>query len=1366
MTTDSLTYRLDDLLSSFYRIERLEKVSFHQYVPKKQEDQWSIQMELLLRKQNPRNLVALLSRELWCFSINDQKVPTPPKLSDDEGNNEELVPDKKGHFTADYSKPNLPPQYALFLKALRRMVYINITANSSNMLVPYGNACLSLEGSKACQVLHIEPHLFDNGELVTTITTKSPGLTPLMTDRIEESFLKSHALYLAPSGIRMYLPSSNKQRCLTRPPKNAEVLLMTLYVSHGIRLIEKKDIQWVKLIPHLGHLNGHTPNIASYMDPPTDARTIIWPLDLCFAQVVSDNQFDSEKSPCYHSLNDAFDVIDDFVQLKQTSAYRTPKSSSGTMGTVLSGNALGSGGAYMEQFQPYYRSQIGSAPSTSYLLSKENSDLKPISRDTSPAYSSFEKPLTGSGENFGPGAFSTTPNLNESSMFNEKKSMLNELEISPLKSDAGSSLKQMLRETEPPMGTTAMVSPHREISLSEKHKAITDPPANEELFGDDDDEDDEDLFGEDNNLSGGEDKPHGETPTTKGKSDEITDDMFGMSDDEDQDRTENGNDGSYFFKGGGPPSSERPPKKATLKRKYLDIPIEEMTLSQTPLYTDPGAPLPVETPKEKRKSVFAPLNFNPIIENNVDNKYKNGGKFSISPSHNEEALIFDISKADSSSSEDDSDSSDGLEELDIRPDLRSTELAPQDLQYGSYPVQGVQDSVSQELMRNELMSTSVPPGNEMLKEGTNAIWRLSNPDISQPESLLNSMNDHLTADGTLNKINTTPDQFITMAKLPKGEQPSFFSENEASLPEATPSDAPLMSESSSSLPFLLRHMPLSSIPDIFFSSKINAVITKRNQDVLGLLAEQLVFDCDMFESLGGPDIAYSALKGCNSTGLIFHTMQDLFSEFSRMKGDDIISSIYPMKIPAVHVRRHHEFIKMNADSQIFSQYLNVKPAKGIKNFRFLMLTASFFDDCSSFVSTLSQTYISYEFGFCELLKLTGEDTQGLNFLKDFEESRLLLLAAQIVSYCSTNKNAGKDVPLMIILPIETSSLEEIVNKTMKFETIRNEVLSKIPNAQLFLKLISMEFVRNPLISVDSYSNLCLSIYNILPPKAVKFTSIARTLPKEINFRTMQQTNSSSAIHYDAFIHLAYARSADKEWVFAALSDSTGNENMIKTLYVGRSKSKFDEACNEIWSSALHLANTKCGKICLILTRLNGVLPDDELMNWRRLSGRSIHLAVVCVDDNTKISFLDENDSYPSFKRLLQNVGKTRTLDTSNFDDYEVRNIYEDVHGVVFRNSFPLTNSQHRCAIKSGALIRYKDCFGDKILDKFEVNLLNCPHSDSTKLLETILEEFRNLSALNSWFGISNGKITHIPWHVLSVKKMMKTLVHTRVKVLE
>ncbi|ODV85121.1 hypothetical protein CANARDRAFT_185586, partial [[Candida] arabinofermentans NRRL YB-2248] len=72
-----------------------------------------------------------------------------------------------------------------------------------------------------------------------------------------------------------------------------------------------------------------------------------------------------------------------------------------------------------------------------------------------------------------------------------------------------------------------------------------------------------------------------------------------------------------------------------------------------PLYEDPGAPSPISfqifapstppnetpatsidenkafTPKDANKSIFAPLNFNPLIEKDIDSKYSNGGKFFV-----------------------------------------------------------------------------------------------------------------------------------------------------------------------------------------------------------------------------------------------------------------------------------------------------------------------------------------------------------------------------------------------------------------------------------------------------------------------------------------------------------------------------------------------------------------------------------------------------------------------------------------------------------------------------------------------------------------------------------------------------------------
>lgn len=85
---------------------------------------------------------------------------------------------------------------------------------------------------------------------------------------------------------------------------------------------------------------------------------------------------------------------------------------------------------------------------------------------------------------------------------------------------------------------------------------------------------------------------------------------------------------------------------------------------------------------------------------------------------------------------------------------------------------------------------------------------------------------------------------------------------------------------------------------------------------------------------------------------------------------------------------------------------------------------------------------------------------------------------------------------------------------------------------------------------------------------------------------------------------------------------------------------------------------------------------------------------------------------------------------------------------------------HSIAVLLGVVLdQIQKCDGDTVWDKFAVNLLNCPHSDSTQLLETILEEFRNLAALNVWYGLSDGEDGHIPWHILAVKNDEHSCAH-------
>ncbi|EDO17671.1 hypothetical protein Kpol_1004p46 [Vanderwaltozyma polyspora DSM 70294] len=1368
---ENCTYNLENVLLSFYKIANVQKINYNQYNSKKNDEQWAIHTELLLRKKNPSSLVASLSKELWCFSLNDDQIPDIPK---NNNSNEIIHPDKSGNFNSNYSKPNLPPHYAIFLKALRRMIYINLTKSSINKLYPFGNGSIFMDSKNSTCIFQVEPHLFENGDLTISLSLKNLNIVQLNLNNLDDSFLKNNAIYLLPLGTRAYLPSSNISACIAQPPENSDALLNTLLISHGIDLISKKNLQWVKLIPHLGHFNGHIPRISSYIDTPKDSRSVIWPIDLIFVQPALQVDKKKPSSPkrdiddLNFNLDDALDIVDNFIQLRQSSAYRTP----GSSGILTGTNPLSSGGAYTDQFQNFQRnmaiSSNGSTQSYKQKITPSDSNIN----------YTMEKRNANSVEQFGMSELITS----DLDHLNDKRNYNPDLLGSPLKSESNRRIlnfDNQIRSTER--------TPNLSKESSQLENESNNSAADKELFGEEEEEqevvagaeeeedgeeveeeeeeEEEDLFGESNNSS--EEKSRNKRES----SDEITEDMFGLSDDEDATKSNTNLSDQNFFR-----HSENENiinvAKPNNKRKYLDIPLDEITLSNTPLYTDPGAPLPVETPRDRRKSVFAPLNFNPIIEHTVDNKYKNGGKFSFSPSHNEEALNFDISKNGLSTSEDDdSDFSDDLEGLEVKPIERGTDNNGTDSQFlEQNSLQVLSEPLPPSLLRGELLSGNDNNNIDVMKENLNSIWKINQNGMNTNDSPIRAIEasygpmdvDSKSSSDIFPKMPITRDQPLSANRSPDLAHVDIIETNfEPKGTELQPANFEFSSNPLSSLPFLLRHMPLSTIPEVFLSSTPSLTISDDNQRVLNLLSEQLVYDFDTLQGLNIPSRSYKGITSCTN-GLITNVISNLFPNFDRINGSDIISQFYPMREPYVYVKKHHDIIKIRADSQPFSKYLNLKPSKGIKNFRFLLITTSSKENCSTFVSTLCQTYIGYEFGFCELLKLNNEDTQGMIYLQDYEDNKLLLLAAQIVSYCSTNKSSGKEVPLLLVLPLKTNRLSDLVEMTSKFEIINNEVKSKIPNAQIFFKAILMDFINNPLVSIDEYFNQCVSIYNILPQKSIKFASIAPKHPEKIKFRTLQSSGGPSVIHYDSYIHLAYSRSLDKQWVFAAFSDSNGNDNLTRAWYVGSSKNKFDETCNEIWYIALKLASKKYGKICLILTRLNSVLPDDELMNWRRLSGRNVHLAVVCVDDTEKISFYDQDENYPSFKKFFKNENYTNALQKEDLEEYEIRDIDYEVHGIIFKSPFPLSNSQHRCAIKSGALMKFHEAAGEALWDKFEVNLLNCPHSDSTQLLKTILEEYRNLAALSTWFGVSNGDSAQIPWHVLAVKKMMKCLVHLQV----
>ena len=252
--------QLHHFLTSYFQIDSINKINYHQYIGSEGSEQWCFCSDLYMRSRDGKALVSLFGKELWCFSLNDDPVPVPferkspnsaknsisgiksPLMDDDmdnlnhlsNDNNkfsisadansdylqnidldvidpsliQERLPDKTGHFNANFAKPNLPTSYAIFLKAVRRLIYLNLSADSFNKFIPFGNSCLiqnndlnqqyknsfitnTTDSNDFYRVLNISPHLFENGCLSVSINYKNLALTSfkkLIHQRMQPKF--------------------------------------------------------------------------------------------------------------------------------------------------------------------------------------------------------------------------------------------------------------------------------------------------------------------------------------------------------------------------------------------------------------------------------------------------------------------------------------------------------------------------------------------------------------------------------------------------------------------------------------------------------------------------------------------------------------------------------------------------------------------------------------------------------------------------------------------------------------------------------------------------------------------------------------------------------------------------------------------------------------------------------------------------------------------------------------------------------------------------------------------------------------------------------------------------------------------------
>ena len=216
-----------------------------------------------------------------------------------------------------------------------------------------------------------------------------------------------------------------------------------------------------------------------------------------------------------------------------------------------------------------------------------------------------------------------------------------------------------------------------------------------------------------------------------------------------------------------------------------------------------------------------------------------------------------------------------------------------------------------------------------------------------------------------------------------------------------------------------------------------------------------------------------------------------------------------------------------------------------------------------------------------------------------------------------------------------------------------EIFTKIVPSSLIVKKVNHESTLK-VFNNFKLTKISMNLYNECPNDLANkniakniFTTVVKEPPSKIQFKFINNSYRDNGFNDDIFLHLAYERSIDKNWFVASWSDPLGQAVYTKSWYCSvpsgsvndqlRSHHRNDTMdvmaiTDDMWNCSTELfkflndeinsfgGNTFGGKKFLVLTRVNSIIPDDELIHWKRLSlkHKEISLIVLSVCQTPKI----------------------------------------------------------------------------------------------------------------------------------------------------
>lgn len=407
----------------------------------------------------------------------------------------------------------------------------------------------------------------------------------------------------------------------------------------------------------------------------------------------------------------------------------------------------------------------------------------------------------------------------------------------------------------------------------------------------------------------------------------------------------------------------------------------------------------------------------------------------------------------------------------------------------------------------------------------------------------------------------------------------------------------------------------------------------------------------------------------------------------KLSAENTVSDDDYFKLPTVKTRilKNGNIVNLNNIGLKFWKYLNFSPVKKQKDFQILLIaethrnTASY---ATEFLDQIIQNYKECNFGTISKVNLSTVETRsdlepisdGLvlvhkehdQLYNDFyiQTNKKLISLVELIKLDLINKTNNFEFgkPLLLFFIDFNDSSNSNVQVCKIFRNFKVALTThQLPLVDIFTKIVPSSLLVKKVhheTALKVFSNykltkISMNLYNECPndlanKSIVKnlFTTIVKDPPSKIQFKFMNSSYRDNSSNDDIFLHLAYERSIDNSWFVASWSDPLGRVVHVKSWYCSDSVSKSEKSTyrgdimdimsitDDIWSISTDLfkvlndeLGSFGGKKFLVLTRINSIIPDVELVHWKRLSlkHKEISLIVVSVRQTPRIVGSNESE---------------------------------------------------------------------------------------------------------------------------------------------